>query len=133
MSYKVNLDGSIECATAQEALNLQTLIRQRTAHSNGNGNGAGQPKPARAEPRVLSGLGCEFLRALLERPQTAKEAAEQIGSKVGSFPPMYRGLRKRAKDTGFDYDQLIVRTPGTHGDVLSINAGLRSIVEGAVK
>ncbi len=129
MSYRVNPDGSIECVTAQEALNLQTLIRQGSAHSNGNG--AGHPKPARA--KALSGLGCEFLRALLTHPQTAKEAAEQIGSKVGSFPPMYRGLRKWAKDVGFDYDQLLVRTPSTHGDVLSISTGLRSIVENAVK
>lgn len=129
MSYRVNPDGSIDCASAEEALNLQSLIHGRTSMQP-NGNGA-HPRPQKA--KKLKGQGRDFLRVLLRQPLTSEDVAEKMSTKVSSFPPMYRGLKAWAEETGFDYKQLLVRTQTPQGVVLGINESLRSIVEEAVK
>src|SRR6266404_3025233 len=113
MSYRVNPDGSIECATAQEALNLQRLIRESMSGQR-NGNGTQQHQRV----RKLTGLGAKFMSLLLEKPQTAHELAERLDTNVSSFPPMYRALKKWAEDSGFDYEQLVTRTANQQGEVL---------------
>jgi hypothetical protein len=137
MSYRVNLDGSIDCGTAQEAMNLQSLIRnQIAAQRNGNGvavlpgarNDSGHPSVTVA---VLSDLARMFLSELLAHPnQTAHDVARKIDSKPSSLPPMYRGLRKWASDIGLNYDELFVRAAGR---TLSISERARNIVEFAVR
>ena len=46
---------------------------------------------------------------------------------------MYRGLRKWAHLMGLNYDDLVVRSAGPDGDILSISDRVRSIVEDAVR
>jgi hypothetical protein len=134
MPYKVNIDGSIECMDAREALNLQELILQRAAQHRPVTNGtsqAGAHEPE--ESNELPDLGRMFLAALLEQPRTAQEVAQRLDTSTHSFPPMYRGIKKWADAAGLDYDTLIIRSPGPSGDVLSINERALNIVTHAVR
>ena len=134
MAYRVNPDGSIDCATAEEALNLQALILTRNARHAVNENHNDSPRPPDQQQQAgLPDLARQFLRALLERSQTAAEIAQRLDTKTTAFPPMYRGLRKWAMSVGLDYDTLIQRTAGSNGNVLSLNERARNIVEHAVK
>jgi len=136
MAYIVRHDGTIECGSADEALELQAKIMLRL--HIGNGGAIIQPPVASNgdDDVAITGLGRRFLKLVLENSGiTSEAAAEQLETTTASFPPMYRSIRAWATRRGIDPDRLFTRLLGEQGSQrqLQIDQQYRSIVEAAVR
>jgi hypothetical protein len=111
MPIRVMPDGSFICETPGEAIAMRDLLMERKAkETRREARRSARQTPSLAQAVATNGTAT-LVSVLKESPNgiSSDDLAQRLGVTARSLPPLMLSLRRKARDAGHAFDDLLVR------------------------